>query len=74
LYRYRSLSDKNQVIQELDALQNSYLWFSLFETLNDPAELADADTKKFPVLADIALRVMLKDPEGEAAKVLNNRA
>lgn len=74
LYRYRSLSDKSQVIQELDALQNSFLWFSSFATLNDPAELADADTKRVPILADCVLRLMLKDPKGRIAKVMNNRA
>lgn len=74
LYRYRSLSSTDQVIKELDALENSFLWFSSFDALNDPAELADTDIKKFPFLADVALRVMLKDPKGKVAKVMNNRA
>ncbi len=84
LYRYRALNDKSQVEgeindksqveREINAIKNSYLWFSDFNSLNDPTEIADADVKKFPVLADIMLRVMLKDPRGKVAKVMNNRA
>jgi hypothetical protein len=37
LYRYRSLSGKN-FEQEMDAIENSYLWCSEYKKMNDPME------------------------------------
>ncbi len=75
LYRYRPMSDEAQIKRELNAISKSYLWFSKFEHLNDPAELADAEVEAYPKQAGDMLGKILGSEHGKQfVEVMNNRA
>ena len=49
LYRYRPLGiDDQRDDQELRSINDSYLWFATFDSLNDPTEISDAQVQAIP--------------------------
>lgn len=74
VYRYRPLGQSAQRDdEEIAALEKSYLWFSKFDQLNDPAELADANIEPIPEGLEASLD-RLSDSLSEIARVQHRKA